>query len=364
MKKKIYFTASAIIQIIVALNVLLSVDQIIQALQTSITQMYSMFPADFQERVFNIMINAGPKFIIITSIISIIANIVILVEAIRNNLLKEKGLIIAMSVLSFFTSINTLSSILSIISFIVILCCKRKNPEDYPDKKKEIPKLEYEKSTTKEKVLAILAIIIYFSQFLTRRLFLNNFPFPAQFGIIIAMYIIILVICILVFKDRLKRDIKLFKENFGAYFRFIVPRFAILYIIFIVIALISILIARQGISKNQEVLESLPLWFSFPAAVLWAPIVEELLFRGVFRRFIKNNIIFIIVSGVIFGLLHTIGSETSVFSTIIMSFPYITLGAFLAYIYSKTENICTNISCHAFQNLLAMTLSTLLLFVI
>ena len=360
MKKKVYFITSAIVEIIIAINVLLSVNEIIEIFETSIFQMYSMFPTDFQERVYSLITNSGPKFIIITTLISLITNIVILVEASRDKLLKKKGLIIAMSVIGFGTSINTINSLLSLVNFIVILCCKRKNPEDFPDKKQEIPKLEYQKSTTKEKILAILAIVIYFAQLITRRLFLGNFPFPAQMAIIIAMYIIILVICVLVFKDKLKRDIKLFKENTKAYLGFIAPRFAITYIIFIVVALASILIAKQGISKNQQALEGLPLWFMFPAAVIWAPIVEELLFRGVFRRFIKNNIFFIIISGTIFGLLHTVGTETNLFSSIIMSFPYITLGAFFAYIYSKTENICTNMLCHSFQNLLATVLSLLL----
>ncbi|MBP3255039.1 MAG: CPBP family intramembrane metalloprotease [Clostridia bacterium] len=363
MKKKIYFITSAIIQIICALNVLLSVDEIMQTFQTSITQMYAMFPADFQARVFNMIMNAGPRFIIFTSIASIIVNIVILVISIQDKLLKKKGLIIALSVIGFFTSINTINSLLSLVNFIVILCCKRKNPEDFPEKK-EIPKLEYEKSSAKEIILGIILVVIYFSQFIIHRLLPNDLPLIANIGITVGFYLVVLAAVIFVFKDRYKRDLKLFKENIGAYFGFIIPRFAILYIIFIVVSLASILIAGQGISKNQETLEALPLWFSFPAAVLWAPIVEEAIFRGVLRRFIKNNIVFIIISAIIFGLLHTIGNESTIFTTIIMSFPYMTLGAFLAYIYTKTENICTNTFCHFFQNLLAMTLSTLLFFII
>ena len=363
MKKKVYFIASAIIQIIVSLNVLLSVNEIIQSFQLSITQMYSVFPADFQERIFNMITNSGPRFIIFTSLASVIVNIVILILAIQDKLLKKKGLIITLSVIGFVTSISTINSLLSFVNFIVILCCKRKKPEDYPEKK-EIPKIEYEKSTIKEKILGIVLAIIYFSQFIIHRFIPLDLPVIVNIGITIGLYFIILISVILIFKDRYKRDIKLFKNNFGAYFSFITPRFAILYIIFIIISLISIIIAGQGVSKNQAALEELPLWFSFPAAVLWAPIVEEALFRGVLRRFIKNNIIFIIISALIFGLLHTIGNESTLFSTIIMAFPYMTLGAFLAYIYTKTENICTNTFCHFFQNLLAMTLSTLLFFII
>ena len=73
----------------------------------------------------------------------------------------------------------------------------------------------------------------------------------------------------------------------------------IMYIIFIAVTLASILIAQQGVSTNQSTLESLPIWFTFPAAVLWAPIVEESIFRGVIRRFFKNNIVLLyVVKGV------------------------------------------------------------------
>ena len=49
-------------------------------------------------------------------------------------------------------------------------------------------------------------------------------------------------------------------------------------------------------SNNQESIMSLPLWNSIPLAVIYAPIVEESLFRGCIRRFIKDDKIFIIVS--------------------------------------------------------------------
>ena len=95
-------------------------------------------------------------------------------------------------------------------------------------------------------------------------------------------------------------------------------------------------------------------------ALFSTPIVEEVIFRGVLRRFIKNNTLFIIASGIIFGVLHTIG-EASLANIIIMAMPYAVLGGGWAYLYAKTDNITNNILAHAFQNTLATLLSLMIM---
>ena len=97
----------------------------------------------------------------------------------------------------------------------------------------------------------------------------------------------------------------------------------------------------------------MPLWISFILAVFWAPIVEEVLFRGCIRRFINNDILFIVISGFIFGFLHTM-AEKSLFDAFTMMLPYAVLGGGFAYIYSKTNNITTNILCHFLHNTIVM----------
>ena len=118
-------------------------------------------------------------------------------------------------------------------------------------------------------------------------------------------------------------------------------------------------ISKQSTSVNQSTLESLPKWFVIPAAIIWAPIVEELVFRGVLRRFIKKDALFIIISALLFGLMHTI-DEQSLLNVIIWTIPYSVLGGFLAYIYDKTNNICTNILLHSFINIIALSMSYLM----
>ena len=119
------------------------------------------------------------------------------------------------------------------------------------------------------------------------------------------------------------------------------------------------MISKNAVSVNQETLESLPLYYTLPAAIIYAPIVEEIIFRGVIRRFIKNNILFIIISALVFGVLHTIG-ESSILNIFVMALPYSVLGAYLAYVYTKTNNIFTSITSHAIINSISSLFMVLL----
>jgi hypothetical protein len=96
----------------------------------------------------------------------------------------------------------------------------------------------------------------------------------------------------------------------------------------------------------------MPKWFTVIFSVLWAPLVEELVFRGSIRRFIKNDKVFIAVSSVVFGLMHTI-FEASLVNVILLGLPYIVIGIYLSYLYSKSNNICSSILGHTLINLIS-----------
>ena len=125
---------------------------------------------------------------------------------------------------------------------------------------------------------------------------------------------------------------------------------------FLVVNLICILVTNNATSVNQEAVESLPKIIMFILAVLWAPIVEETVFRGTIRRYINNNIVFILLSAFVFGFMHATG-EGSILEILFTTLPYATLGGWLAYIYSKTDNLANNIMIHAIWNLFAVILS-------
>lgn len=348
MVRKIYFIVASIISFLLSIYSIVVANETVKATIDEVKAVYSGFPQSFLDRVIGIYENSGVKMIVLFAIIVIISSILIFIFAKNNTLLKHKGLVITLSSLSFFFTDRLFVQLFAIASIIIMICSKRKNPEDFPDKtKKTIPKLEIKQSSLKDMLLGILLVVVYFSQFIWSRLL------PDDFTIIlieeILFNVVMILLCIIIFYKDLIQDFKLFKNNIKAYMRFIMPRLGMAYLFLFIASIISILVTKNAVSVNQETLESLPKLYSIPAAIIYAPIVEEIIFRGVLRRIIKNNILFIIASALVFGLLHTIG-ETSLLNIFIMGLPYISLGAYLAYIYTKTNNIWSNITSHAIFN--------------
>ena len=246
MKKKIYFAISSVIQIIASFYIILNAQRIIIDQIDTIKETYSMFPADFQERILTMLQNNGIYFIMIMSSIAIILNAIILHNALNMDISTQKGKFIAFSVICFFTTESSIVSILSIINFIILLCLKNKKTEDNKKKKLEIPKIKYQEPTKKEKISSIIFIVIYASQFLISNLIPTDISKIAAMIITILIYVILFLTAILTFKDRLKRDFKLFKDNSKAYFRFIFPRIGIMYLVFILCNAMCIMISRKS----------------------------------------------------------------------------------------------------------------------
>jgi len=348
MKRKIYFIISSIIQIIGALYIIINANAIVDLQLEKISETYSMFSIEFQQDLAKNLENGGVEMLVITSIFQIILNAVVINIGRKNTISENKGKIIAIFLLCLFTAESTIVMLISIINFIVALTIKRNKTKE----KVVIPEIAYQKASRKELVFGIILVLAYFSPYLLSNLIPEDVSTNVLKLIDISYNVVLLILSILCFKDRLKRDITLFKDNAKTYIKYTFPKMGIMYIIFFISNFICIMITGQANSANQVALESMPLWYTIPLAILWAPIVEESIFRGVLRRFIKNNKLFIATSAIIFGLLHTM-SEATILNMIIMSIPYAILGGFFAYIYAKTENISCNILTHCFQNTIA-----------
>jgi membrane protease YdiL (CAAX protease family) len=80
------------------------------------------------------------------------------------------------------------------------------------------------------------------------------------------------------------------------------------------------------------------------AAVVLAPIIEELIFRGCLYRFLKSQTTVLpaqIASGILFSMIHW---------NLLSFLPLVLVGIFLARIYEKTGSILVAIWFHAFFN--------------
>ena len=179
----------------------------------------------------------------------------------------------------------------------------------------------------------------------------------------------------------------------------------------IVIYIITSLLGLSSQSNNQEIIEKIikvhPIGM-FLSVCVFAPIVEELIFRGSVRRVVTNDKLFVLTSGLLFGLIHvlqrnlpiiivlitaylinliiqstldkknkvliSIGTCIAMFTIMLLNFQftsgdligliknislsetinslsYITMGLCLAYMYKRYNNIYLNIGVHALNNL-------------
>ena len=60
----------------------------------------------------------------------------------------------------------SIAQLFAILNIVVIMAMKRERPEDFPDKKEKLPVLEKEKVTSNTIIMAIILLVLYFSQFL------------------------------------------------------------------------------------------------------------------------------------------------------------------------------------------------------
>ena len=116
-------------------------------------------------------------------------------------------------------------------------------------------------------------------------------------------------------------------------------------------------------SVNQQLVEELthnqPL-FSFFMVVVFAPLTEELTFRGMLARYVfpqqdnvKQTALFLLVSSIIFALVHFPGTPQQFLV-------YASLGFSLGLAYISKGGLAYSIALHALNNLIAFLMIVML----
>lgn len=328
-KEKKYFIISSIVIILISIYSIVNVDSIIKTTLNSLSNLHINLSQDFLD------ILSKKAIYIIPNVFSIIIALIISLISIRNKICDYKKLMIVLGFALFVCASNTIISILSVINIIVSI-----NIKGIKKEKKGIPELERYTDGIDGVLLAVACLFVY-------SLYLFFITPTGYISAAVCSFIILSIIIILFWKN-LWRDLVIFSKSVKEYILFILPRIGIMYIIYFIACVVCFSI-NKNIPVNQQQINTMPDWYILVLATFFAPIVEEVVFRGCIRRFIKNDTLFIIVSGVIFGLLHTI-SEGTILGALFMAIPYATLGCGFAYIYAKTNNITNNIACHAVHN--------------
>ena len=169
--------------------------------------------------------------------------------------------------------------------------------------------------------------------------------------------ILVLILIILYFKE-LKKEFKTFKKNWklsmDTSFKYWFIGLMIMCISNIVIGIITNLNTSSNEQAVQTLVSSTPYLMLFTAGIL-APIAEELTFRKGVSKLFKNKWVYATASGLIFGILHVIGSGNILEYLYII--PYGSLGFFFALTYYDTKSIYPSIIMHAIHNSALILLS-------
>ena len=169
--------------------------------------------------------------------------------------------------------------------------------------------------------------------------------------------ILVLILIVLYFKE-LKKEFKTFKNSWklsmDTAFKYWFIGLMIMCVSNVLIGIITNLNTSSNEQAVQALVSSTPYLMLFTAGIL-APIAEELTFRKGVSKLFKNKWVYATASGLIFGILHVIGSGNILEYLYII--PYGSLGFFFALTYYDTKSIYPSIIMHAIHNSALILLS-------
>ena len=221
--------------------------------------------------------------------------------------------------------------------------------------------------------IGVSGILIYFGSAMIKTLpsvllgiNINNVPHFLKVTYLISFELLLITLVALLYRDLLTQkwnDLKKHhKKYFHTYFKY---WFLLLGLMMLSNALIMLITNDTSGADNQkqviDMFSNAPI-YTYISAVIFAPILEELVFRQSIRMIIpKCNLLFILVSGFVFGGIHVLGASTLTQFLYIM--PYSIPGLIFAYVLVKSDNIFNTMGLHFVHNgmLMAMQVIVLLL---
>lgn len=178
----------------------------------------------------------------------------------------------------------------------------------------------------------------------------NNLTLNERYIMIFSKYLVIILFFVIYYQKYLKEKWFDFIKNFKKYF---IISFKDWFTGFIIMYFSNNIIMRiiGSIGENEKTVQSLisstPL-LAFVLTTLLAPFIEEMLFRKSLQDCFRNKLFFMIMSGLLFGLVHVLGADNYLEYLLIIS--YGALGFMFAHTLTKTNNIYCTIMMHAIHN--------------
>ena len=170
------------------------------------------------------------------------------------------------------------------------------------------------------------------------------------------------ILLAIMYRKTIKNDFLSFKKNYKDYIKIAIKYWIIGFLLMMISNFIINIYSPVSMAANEqgvrEIIKSVPIISLFTLCLL-APIAEELIFRKSFKDCFSGKWAFIIISGLVFGLLHVIGSFGSLYELLYI-IPYSALGIAFASTYYKTKNIFSSIFIHCMHNTIIVVLNIVL----
>ena len=190
---------------------------------------------------------------------------------------------------------------------------------------------------------------------------IETLTYSETIGLLIIKYIFFLILLIIIYRKYLKEKWIDFKTNFKSYFSI---SFRDWFCGFLIMILANSIISRfiTGLGENetavQDIISQTP-FIAFFLTTVFAPIIEELIFRKSLQDCFNKPVFYMITSGLIFGYMHVLSSSNPYEYLLIIS--YGALGFFFAKTITTTDNIYCTIMMHMLHNGFLTVLSMVIL---
>ena len=198
--------------------------------------------------------------------------------------------------------------------------------------------------------------------FLLLKIYIEDIPQTTYKIYLLVVETIMILIIYLIYEEEINKAIDDIKINHKKYYNSHFKTY-IIGIIIMLVCNITIDFIGGTISSNEAAVRNeftaYPIT-TYISAVFLAPLVEETVFRLSIKAIFKNNIIFILVSGLLFGYLHVIKMPLNILFPLYL-LAYSAPGLTFAYMMSKTNNVLTSIGYHLMHNGILMSMQVFIL---
>lgn len=213
--------------------------------------------------------------------------------------------------------------------------------------------------------IALFILYIMYSGvivFLLKQIGINISSFNTHYKnfYLILIDISLMIITYLFYKKECNRELSKYGRHFIKYFLLGLKMWLFGIVLMIVSNLLISIFYPTASAVNEDAVQTLlkqsPIYMAFSACI-FAPFMEEMIFRKSLRKVFSSNTLFIIISGLLFGLAHNISVIGK--PDMIYIIPYALFGCVFAYTYVKTNDIFVPITFHMIHNTILIITSLL-----